>query len=337
MDDLSRPSAIKRTLRSKGFTLFILLIVLIGIFTVLASVKGASFFSMRVLTSILQDLAVPAFLAIGAGCLILSGGIDISVSAVGAMSGIILAVGISWWGLPWYVAVLVTLAFAALVGLLNAIFINELGMQPFIATMAMNAIVKALMLWISTNKNDGVMYSSINFVCEPLKKVINAKIGQLPVTVIILVAAFVIYGIMLKQTKFGREIYMLGGNRTCAQLCGVNARKVSYILYINCSVLGAVSGIIYATRAMQGSFQALSGDQFTGMTAAVLGGISFMGGTGGMGGAFIGLLVLKTFNKGMMICGSSTYLTAVLSGVLLIFALALDYFSLRRQAKRLTV
>ena len=323
-------------LRSKGFTLFILLIVLIGIFTLLASFTGGKFFSTRTLMSILQDLAVPAFLAIGAGCLILSGGIDISVSAVGAMAGIILSVGISWWNLPWYVAVLCALAFAAVVGLLNAVFINELGMQPFIATMAMNAIVKALMLVVSTDK-DGSMRSTINFVCDPLKKVVNYKVGPIPVTVIILVIAFLVYGIMLKQTKFGREIYMLGGNRTCAQLCGVNARKVSYILYINCSVLGAVSGIIYASRAMQGSLQALSGDQFTGMTAAVLGGISFMGGTGGMGGAFIGLLVLKTFNKGMMICGGSTYLTAVLSGALLIFALALDYFSLRRQAKRLGV
>lgn len=337
MNDLSRPSTTKRLLRSQGFTLFVLLIVLIGIFTLAASFTGAKFFSMRTLMSIMQDLAVPAFLAIGAGCLILSGGIDISVSAVGAMSGIILSAGISWWGLPWYIAVLVTLVFAAVVGFLNAFFINELGMQPFIATMAMNAIVKALMLVAATNKADGVMYSTINFVCEPLKMITTYKIGPIPVSVIILVIAFLVYGIMLKCTKFGREIYMLGGNRSCAQLCGVNARKISYILYINCSVLGAISGILYASRAMQGSLLALSGDQFTGLTAAVLGGISFMGGTGGMGGAFIGLLVLKTFNKGMLVCGASTYLTSVLSGALLIFALALDYFSRRRQAKRLNV
>lgn len=337
MNNLSRTSTIKKLLRSQAFTLFILLILLVGIFTFTASLNDARFFSTRTLISILQDLAVPAFLAIGAGCLILSGGIDISVSSTGALSGIILAAGISWWGLPWYLALIIALVSAAIIGFINAFLINELGMQPFIATLAMSAIIKAFMLIVSTD-SEGVMNSNVVFQCETLENFIGYRIGGIfPVTVILLIIAFLIYGLMLKCTKFGREIYMLGGNPACARLCGVNARKVSYILYINCAVLGAISGVIYACRTMTGSLLALSGDQFTGMTAAVLGGISFMGGSGGMGGAFIGLLVLKTFNKGMLISGSSTYLTSVLHGALLVLALTLDVFSRKRQQKRLGV
>jgi ribose/xylose/arabinose/galactoside ABC-type transport system permease subunit len=336
-DNLSRTSPLKKILRSQAFTLLIMLVLLVLIFSFTAKLNKATFFKMKTLISIMQDLAVPGFLAIGAGCLILSGGIDISVSAVGAMSGVILAVGISWWGIPWYFAVLIAIIFGALVGFLNAVFVNELGMQPFIATLAMMSIIRALMIVVST-KADGSMMANINFKCDPLDRILNWEVGGvIPGMVIVVLLAFLVYGILLKCTKFGREVYMLGGNPVCARLCGVNARRISYTLYINCSVLGAISGIIYATRSMQGSLTALSGDQFTGLTAAVLGGISFMGGSGGMGGTLIGLLVLKTFNKGMLISGGSTYLTSVLSGVLLIVALTLDVFSRKRQQKRLGV
>ena len=105
-DNLSRTSPLKKILRSQAFTLLIMLVLLIVVFSFTAKLNNATFFKMKTLISIMQDLAVPGFLAIGAGCLILSGGIDISVSAVGAMSGVILSVGISWWGIPWYLAVL---------------------------------------------------------------------------------------------------------------------------------------------------------------------------------------------------------------------------------------
>jgi ribose/xylose/arabinose/galactoside ABC-type transport system permease subunit len=99
--------------------------------------------------------------------------------------------------------------------------------------------------------------------------------------------------------------------------------------------MGCLAGLIYTSRVKQGSLSALATDQFTGLTAAILGGISFGGGSGGMGGAFIGLLVIKTFNKGMTIIGASSYVTNVLSGALLLAALSFDYYSQRRQRKRI--
>ena len=122
-----------------------------------------------------------------------------------------------------------------------------------------------------------------------------------------------------------------------ARLTGINAKKILYILFINTSALAGVGGIIYATRVKNGGVATMMNDQFTGMTAAILGGISFGGGAGGLGGAFMGLIVLRTFSQGMIIIGSNTYLTAVLSGVLLVVALSMDYFSQRRQQKRVTV
>ena len=337
MDNLSRTSFLKRTIRSQAFTLVVLLVILILIFSILALINDANFFSANTFIGILQDLAVPAFLAIGAACLIVSGAIDLSQASVGAMSGIIVAISISWWGLPWYVGVIIALGVSGIIGLIIAILVNELGLVPFIATMAMTAIVKAIMLLLATDSN-GVMQSNINFKDSTLTNIGNYSIANfIPATVFLVIVAFIVYGLILKKTKMGRSIYMIGGNRMASRLSGINAKKISYFLFINCSLLGGLSGIIYTARSKQGSLQALSGDQFTGLTAAILGGISFSGGSGGMGGAFIGLLLLKTFYKGMMIGGSSTYLTSVLSGALLILALTLDVWSQKRHNKRLGV
>ena len=334
MEKVTRVSFLRRALRSKAFTLVILLVILIILFTILAILNDAKFFSSKTFISILQDLAVPAFLAIGAGCLIVSGGIDLSQAAVGAMAGVMVAIAISWWQFPWYVAMILALVACGAIGAINAFLVNELRMAPFIATMAMTAIIKAFMMLLSTDST-GVLQSVINFGNPAINVIGTYSFGKIPATVLLLIIAFIIYGLLLTKTRLGKSIYMIGGNRMAARLSGINGRKISYFLFINCSVLSGLSGLVYTSRAKQGSLLALQSDQFTGLTAAILGGISFAGGSGGMGGAFVGLLVIKTFNKGMMISGSSTYLTSVLSGVLLLAALTLDYVSLRRQRKRI--
>jgi ribose/xylose/arabinose/galactoside ABC-type transport system permease subunit len=334
MKDETRVSTLNRAIRSKAFTLCILLIALIVLFTVLGALNDLKFFTSKVFISILQDLAVPAFLAIGAGCLLVSGGIDLSQSTVGAMAGMLVAVGIEWWNLPWAVAMLLAIVAAGCIGIINAVLVNELRMAPFIATMSMTSVIKALTMLTATDGN-GSLKSVLTYENATFTKLGTYQFGGVvPLTVILLVAAFVIYGLMLSKSQLGRSIYMIGGNPNAARLSGINSRRISYFLYVNCSMLGGFSGLIYTARTKQGSIQALLTDQFTGMTAAILGGISFGGGAGGLGGAFMGLLVIKTFNKGMLVAGSNSFLTTVLSGALLLAALTLDYLSIRRQRKR---
>lgn len=334
MKDVTRVSALNKAVRSKAFTLCVLLVALIALFTVLGSLNDLKFFTSKTFISILQDLAVPAFLAIGAGCLLVSGGIDLSQSTVGAMAGMLVAVGIEWWHLPWYAAMPMALAATGCIGVVNAILVNELRMAPFIATMSMTSVIKALTMLVATDGN-GTLKSVLTYENKAFTRLGTYQFGGVvPLTVVLLAAAFVVYGLMLSKSQLGRSIYMIGGNPTAARLSGINARKISYFLYINCSMLGGFSGLIYTARTKQGSIQALLTDQFTGMTAAILGGISFGGGAGGLGGAFVGLLVIKTFNKGMLVAGSNSFLTTVLSGALLLAALTLDYLSTRRQRKR---
>jgi ribose/xylose/arabinose/galactoside ABC-type transport system permease subunit len=336
--NLSRVSGISKLIRSKAFTLFAMLIILFVLFTVIAPFNNdARFITQRTFIGILQDIVVPAFLTIGAGCLMVSGAIDLSQARVGALAGMVVSVGLSNWGLPWFVAILLALIISAVIGLINAVLINELNFQPFIATMAMSSIVYAIIFLVSTDRM-GQLQGVINFKNEAVFSIGNYKIGGVvPASVIFLIVMFLIYGLILARTKFGKTLYLVGGNPTAARLSGINSKRMSYFLFINCAALSGVSGILYSSRVQQGSMLALSTDQFTGMTAAILGGISFGGGSGGMGGAFLGLLVLKTFNKGMTIIGANSYVTNILSGALLLAALTLDYVSLRRQRKRVGI
>ena len=334
MESYQRVSLLRRIIRSKAFTLICLLAGLIILFTILAPLNaGAQFFKRTTLNRILSDLAIPACLALGTGMLMVSGAVDLCASRVGALAAVTLATSLLRWGWPVWLGIVVALAFAACVGLINALLVNELKFQPFIATMAMSTVVYAILMLVSTDKS-GVMSSIVNFRNSTVDKINNFTIFGLTWSVVLLVILFLIYGILLSKTTFGRRMYFVGGNRQAARLAGINGRRISYILFINSSVLAGIGGIIFATRTKSGSLTTMATEQFTGMTAAILGGISFGGGSGGMGGAFIGLLVLRTFNQGMIIVGSSAYLTAVLSGALLLAALSMDYFSQRRQQKR---
>jgi len=325
---------VQRIVRSKAFTLIVLLVVLIALFTVLAPLNGANFFKAKTFVDILRDLAVPSFLTIGSACLMVSGALDLSQARAGALCAVFVAVSVAWWGMSWPLAVVLALCCTAVLGLVNALLVNELHFQPFIATMAMSSVVAAIMMMLSTDKNGQVM-AAVNFKSDMATNFINISIGPIPITVILLVIAFIVYGIVLSKTKFGRTMYLIGGNPTAARLSGINSKRLSYFLFLNCSVLSGFAGILYSSRVLQGGTLALSTDQFTGMTAAILGGVSFGGGGGGMGGVFIALICIKLFNKGMQIIGASSYLTSVLSGALLLAALSLDYFSQRRQQKRL--
>lgn len=337
MENMQKVSTLKRIVRSKAFSLFVLLVILVVFFAIVAPLNDARFLTRRTLTTTLQDLAIPAFLTIGAACLMVSGGIDFSQARVGAMAGMILAVAIAWWGWPWYAALIFAIVISALIGFIIGFLVNKLNFMPFIATMAMTSIVYAITYLFATDQS-GQLKGAVNYVSPQISFIGTYSIGDfLPFSVILMIAAFLIYGILLAKTKFGRTLYLVGGNPMAAKLSGINSKKISYLLFINCSALSGIAGIIYSSRVQQGNMQALLTDQFTGLTAAMLGGISFGGGSGGMGGAFLGLLVIKTFNKGMTIIGASSYLTTVMSGVLLLAALSLDYVSQRRQQKRLGI
>jgi len=130
------------------------------------------------------------------------------------------------------------------------------------------------------------------------------------------------------------KMKLVGGNAQAAELAGINSKSLQMTLFINGACLAGISGLFFGARLGQGSTSALATNQFSGMTAAMIGGITFGGGVGGMGGAFIGLLILNTFQIGMNVVGVNPYWVTTFSGVLLILALGLDFIKMNIAASK---
>ena len=215
-----------------------------------------------------------------------------------------------------------------------ALMVTKLKFPAFIATLAMASMVKGLMYVFSSMGNNGTA-ANINFKNDVTFFLGRGTVAGIPFGVIVMVIFFIIFGILMSKTGFGMKVTLMGGSPVAATLAGINAEGLTIVLFVISAVMGGIGGIFNAARLSQGALTALTTNQFTGLTAAILGGISFGGGVGGMGGAFVGLLILNTFQIGMSFVGVNPFWVNVFSGVLLLLALALDFIAMSRKSKAL--
>ncbi len=324
---------LQKFLQSKMLTLLIILVFVIILFTVWSAILGKTFLSADTGLSIVDSIVCTSFLAIGSGALLLTGFIDLSVVAIGASGGVFFAMMMKTWLFPTPVALILTLVICGLYGTINAVLVNEFNMQPFIATMGTSSIFAGIRQWITW---DSASMSPQNYsFTNGFTKFLGSEniFGFIPVTVVLMLVLFIFYGVLLRKTKFGNTVYLVGGNRTAAKLSGLNPKRTSYILFINNAILTGVAGIVMYVRSGYASQAALANAMFTGLIAAMIGGISFFGGSGGMGGVFVGLCILQTFTKGMTIVNFDAYWVNVVQGLLFVFALSFDVRNVKKQNK----
>lgn len=319
-------SKAKHFLKSKIFTLIVLLIFIV-IFFWFFSPKH-SYLSLSNIRSILNSMVLYTLFAIAEGLLIISGEIDLSPGYVGTACGATMAALLAGSGIPWFIVICLCLLFGIIFGIVNAVLINELGFQGFIATLATGSFVAKGLAYIIV---DG---KTLKIADPVIVWIGTGRIGNVvPFTIIISLTAILVYGIILAKTKFGRSVYLCGGNKHAARLAGLNPRKMSYILFANSGMLGALAGILYDARLKSGNLDGTNHYAFPAITAAILGGISFGGGSGNMLGCFLGLLIINGFNNGLTVLGVSPYWQNVASGLLLLLALTLDYLTKRKGKK----
>jgi ribose transport system permease protein len=244
------------------------------------------------------------------------------------MGGVIIAFLLKT-GMPWVPALLITLVLGGCIGLINAFFVNVLNFMSFISTLALMTVFSGLGLVFTNAQNIAVSNQSFWALGS------TNVFGIIPLPFFIMLVLYIIYGFILTSTKFGRRIYMTGGNRNAARLAGINPKKIHLILFVNNSAIACLAGSLMTARMHMASPSAVMGSELDGITGAVLGGIAFMGGGGGMGGAFIGLMLLNTFTNGLVVIGLGSYWQIVAKGLLLIFALVLDFVRERGRIRAL--
>lgn len=292
----------------------------LGVVVLVAIVLGLlspEFRTASNLSVLLLNGAVVMFLALGQTCVLLTGGIDLSVGSNIALTGVIAALAMQA-GTPWWLAACYAVLVGVAVGLFNGAMVYYGKMPPFIVTFATFGIAASIPK-ILTNARSVT-------VTEPMFAFFGrGAIFGIPVPIIMVAIAALILGFILQKTPIGVHIYAVGGNRETVRLAGVNIPKTIILVYVISGICAAFGGIIITSRLMVGYPTAGSGtEQFYSIAAAVVGGVSLFGGVGTILGAFIGALLIAEVSNGMNVIGVDSYWQPLVIGVIILAGVLFD-------------
>lgn len=292
-------------------------LAVVAIVAVIMGLLSPEFRTMGNLSVLLLNGSVVTFLALGQTCVLLTGGIDLSVGSNIALTGVIAALAMQA-GLPWWGGALVAIVVGIAVGLFNGVMVYYGHMPPFIVTFATFGIAASIPNILTQAKSVTITESMFAFFGR-------GKIYGIPVPIIMVVIAAFIIGYFLNHTAAGLHVYAVGGNKETARLAGVNIARTTILVYVISGVCAAFAGIITASRLMVGYPTAGSGnEQFYSIASAVVGGVSLFGGVGTVLGAFIGALLIATVSNGMNVIGVDSYWQPLVIGVIILGGVLLD-------------
>jgi ribose transport system permease protein len=292
-----------------------LLLVLVAL-VVIGFIASPSFLTTRNATNVITFSAIIAVLAVGQFFVILTGGIDLSVGSTVALSTVVTAMLLQR-GLPTGVAVLVTLAVCACIGLFNGVLIVGLRLAPFIATLATLSMVQGFSYIIQST-------SLIQITDQTFVSWFSGSVVGIPNPVTIFVVLTVVAAFVAKYSTFGRRLSAIGGNREAARLSGLPVHRDLLITYTVSGLLAGLAGLLAAAQLLQGSSLIGQGYELDAIAAVVVGGASLFGGTGDPVSAVIGNLIIAIITNIMNLLGVSSQPQLVIKGAVIILAVFLS-------------
>lgn len=294
----------------------LMLIALIICIIVVMSNVNPYFFSLSNFRAVSVGMAPTAIIVIGMAILLASGGFDLSVGSVMALSSTVVAM-LLLAGMPIPIAVICGLILGTVVGLLNGFLVTGLGINPLIATLGTMSIARGVALVLT----EGFSVSSLPPSFAWLGK---ADISGFPIIVLVTILLVVIFDLAVRHTRFFRQVYFIGANEKAAMLSGIHVNRVRIILYALTGLLAALAGVLLASRLMSGTPTAGNGIELQVLAAAVIGGASLRGGEGTILGAFLGVVFVALINNTMTMLAVSIYWQMIVIGGVLVSAVALD-------------
>lgn len=280
------------------------------------SVITPRFLTIPNIKNVFTQVSVNAVIAIGMSFVILTGGIDLSVGSILAISGAVAASIIKSTG-NIYLAIIVALAIGSTVGLINGVLISKGKIQAFIVTLATMTIFRGV-TYVYTN---GTPISGLG---ESFSVIGNKTVLGLPIPVVFTIIVFGLAYYILSQTRYGRYLYALGGNEDSARLSGINTDKIKTLVYVICGAAAALSGIIVTSRIGSASPNAGVGFELDAISAVVLGGTSLSGGEGSVVGTIIGALIIGVLNNGLNLVNVSPFYQAIIKGLVILLAVIVE-------------
>ena len=302
--------------RIRGIGKYGLLVAFVGICLVL-SLTTPRFLTVQNLMITVTQVSINALLAFGVTFVIITGGIDLSIGSMVAVTGVVAASFAHPDTYPVAVPLLAGLLAGLLFGAFNGFVITRSNVPPFIVTLGTMTIGRGLALILSKGR-------PISNLSDPFNFIGGGKILGVPMLIIILIVVFIICSILLKKTVIGRYMYAVGGNEQAARASGIQLSRVKMVVYTLCGGLAALAGILLTSRITTGQPNAGTGFELDAIAAAIIGGTSTSGGTGTMTGTLLGALLIGVISNGLDLLNVTSYYQQVVMGIIIIGAVVLD-------------
>lgn len=289
-----------------------------GVLFIALSVFSPVFLTATNIINILRQISVIGIMAVGMTFVIATGGIDLSVGAVMALSGVIstsLVRGDS--AVPLIASLLAGIAVGIACGAFSGIIISKLNVPEFIATLATMTMTRGI-CYVYT---DGRPITGFR---DDYKFIGTGSLGVIPIPIIIYLCIVLLGIFFLNFTKFGRHVLAVGGNEKASIVSGINSARIKFVCYVISGFTSAIAGIVLAARTQTGQPVAGEGYELDAITAVVIGGASLSGGSGSVLGAVVGMLIIGVMTNGLDLLNVSSYYQKVIKGIIILVAVLSD-------------
>jgi inositol transport system permease protein len=297
---------------SKFGTLLILILII-----VIISIVEPNFLSLKNFTNIMRQVSVTGIISFGMVMVIITSGIDLSPGSTLAFAGMFVAIFANQGNNV--MAVLAGIGIALLCGAINGSVIAITGIPPFIMTLGMQLMARGAANIVT----GGFPITNLN---SAFRKIGGGNVGIIPVPVIIYAVLAVISHLILAKTTFGKSVYAIGGNEEAAHLCGINVKKIKFLVYAYMGIMTGVAAILLTSRVNAGNASVGLNYEFDAIIAAVIGGTSLAGGVGTISGCVIGALIVGCIDSGLTMLGVSAFYQQIFKGALIIVSVILDTY-----------
>ena len=305
----------------RSYSGLILVIIIVSIFL---NFRSENFLTLTNILNVLRQISVYGILACGMAFSMITAGIDLTVGSVAGVCGAIVTKLVVETSMPLYPAIFLGVISGGFMGYISGFLIAKTGIPPFIMTLGMQISLRGVAYLVCNGKPIGNLPDNMLFLGL-------GNVFGIPVPIFFMIAVFVIVGVILSKTSFGRSVYAVGGNYQAAHHSGINTKKIIMLCYMISGILAALAGVILSAR--NASAQPTAGNTFEteAIAACAMGGVSFSGGKGAVTGIFFGALLMGIINNGMNLMYISSYWQLVVKGMIIALAVIYSIYNSKKR------
>ena len=308
----SRTNPLQRFTSWDQSALLVAMVVIIVFF----SIQAPFFFTPLNFLNVFKDVSISLVAGVGMTVLLLVGDVDLSIGSAVGLVGVVVCHVVNATG-STFVAFLAAIGVGAVIGIVNSVIVTKFNVNSLICTLGMMTILRGVTMLLTRAV-------AVQVTVDSFKRLAVGSVFSVPVPILISVIVFIIFFFLLQFVTFGRYVYACGDNPDAAKSAGVDVKKIKTVCFMVCSIMAAIAGIMLTAKMNSGQPNSGVGFEFAIIAATILGGTSLSGGKGSLLGTLIGITLLRFVTNGMIMMNIDSHWQSVVSGAVIILAVALD-------------